>query len=764
MFNDIKRQMMAVVLSMFFALSTVLCIYSYIFLKNTKALLIDSYSHSISVFAESINKDVLRIENNSEDLALMGSLFYKAGQDKTIAKSAITKIFENYENSLGGGIWFEPYVVDKNQKRFCIYAYRNDQNKVVLDENFNSEEYNYHNQSWYRQIISAITKEHNTAWSLPYKENQGSEKLMITAGTGIYSDDGKLIGISTVDWEVNNIFLEISKMKPTENSFALFADKNRDYILVSNDPYLNNRNLIGKSLSNVPWYRDNLKQVTYYKYHNKKFIPYVKNLDNGMFLIINVPKMELFRNALIHVTILSIILMLISTLIAYLLHYILKKYIIRPIDKLMLIADKISKGEDVHITIAKPEEFAELASTFDKMTYDIKSITKERERINSELSIAKSIQASSLPSVFPPFPDKKEFDIFASMQPAKEVGGDFYDFCFIDDENFMFLIADVSGKGVPAALFMMTCKTLMNNMSQIKYSPKELIEAVNRKICSTNKQGLFVTMFVGIVNINTGKVTYINCGHNQPLIKTKDSEYKYMDLDSNIVLGAFEDAEFKVYESQLNAGDTIFTYTDGITEALNKENEMYGEERLKDCLNKFHDNDINNIAKAVREDIHNYTENVPQSDDLTMLIFKYNNKTVKKIFKDMAIKENYKSFYTWLHNNCQEWGLNDVLVNKLDMCCEELYANITFYSYPPKVGMIEVLMCKSDKQIILQFEDEGVPYNPLEKQDPDITLPPEQRELGGLGIFMVKEMADDIKYQHVGNRNVLTIIFNNEDN
>ena len=387
MFKDIKRQMMVVVLSMFLALVTVLCVYSYIFLRNTKALLIDSYSHSISVFAESINKDVLRIENNSEDLALMGSLFYKAGQDATIAKAAIKKIFENYENSLGGGIWFEPYVVDKNQKRFCIYAYRNSQDKVVLDETFNSEEYNYHNQGWYKQIISSVTKEHNTAWSLPYKENQGSEKLMITAGTGIYDDAGNLIGISTVDWEVNEIFQEISKMKPTANSFALFADKNHDYILVSNDPYLDNSNLTGKSLSNIPWYRGNLKQVTYHTYHHKKFIPYVKNLDNGMFLIINIPKLELFRSSMIHVGILSFILILISILIAGLLYNILKMYIIRPIDKLMLIANKISKGEDIHITIAKPEEFAELASTFDKMTKNIKAYLRILKTISDHLTL-----------------------------------------------------------------------------------------------------------------------------------------------------------------------------------------------------------------------------------------------------------------------------------------------------------------------------------------------------------------------------------------
>jgi sigma-B regulation protein RsbU (phosphoserine phosphatase) len=206
-------------------------------------------------------------------------------------------------------------------------------------------------------------------------------------------------------------------------------------------------------------------------------------------------------------------------LIPALLYCSLNHYIVNPIGKLTEIAKKIGKGEDIQIKIEKPEEFAQLASTFDKMTKDIKSVTQERAKINSELSIAKSIQSSSLPNVFPPFPNRKEFDIFASMEAAKEVGGDFYDFFFIDDTKFMFLIADVSGKGVPAALFMMTVKTLINNMAQMDYSPKQLIEIINNKICQTNKQGFFVTVLIGITSITTGKTTLINCGHNLPLIK-----------------------------------------------------------------------------------------------------------------------------------------------------------------------------------------------------------------------------------------------------
>jgi len=763
MFNTLRSKIAIITLGMLAALVVVLSCYSYLYLKHAKSLTIQGGSHATSVIAQGINREIVELEDNSKDLALMGSLFYKAGKDKQIAKQTVVRIFENYDDSLGGGIWFKPYQVSKNEKRFCIYAYRNKDNQVVLDENFNNDEYNYPEQKWYKEISAKVTKSNNVAWSSPYYEKQGSNTLMITVGSGIYDDNGSLIGISTVDWEIETLTKRIANIKPTQNTFSLFADKENDYILVSTDKYLDNKNLIGKSLKNIPWYRDDLKQRTYMEYKGKKYIPYVKNLENGMFLIVNIPKDELFYSAVVSVTVLFIALMFINIVMAILLYIVLRKYIMRPIYKLTEIAHRIGKGEtDIKIKVEKPEEFVQLASTFDKMITDIKQITKERVRINSELSIAKSIQASSLPDVFPPFPDRKEFDIFASMQPAKEVGGDFYDFYFIDDDNFMFLIADVSGKGIPAALFMMTVKTLVNNMAQVGYSPKELIETINDKVCASNKQGFFVTMLIGIVNVNTGEISYINCGHNQPLVKSENGEYKYLELDSNIVIGAFENSKFNIHEAKLKKGDTIFLYTDGITEALNSNNEIYGEQNLLESINKSDCDDIETVAEKVKGDVINYMGTAEQSDDITMLIFKYKNEAITekiKIYKNLAVQENYKPFYDWLHRVCDEWKLSDTLINKIDMSAEEIYANIMFYSYPKNSGIIEVTMSKYSDKVTIKFEDEGVPYNPLEKPDPDITLPPEERPLGGLGIFMVKEMTDNMDYEYKNNRNILTLTF-----
>ncbi|MBQ7449947.1 SpoIIE family protein phosphatase [bacterium] len=774
MFKTIKSKFLVWTFVMLAVLMLAFVSYIGIFRMKMKQLMIQNYGNSINAFVQQLDDKVIRAVDNSKDLALLGSLYYKTDRSIPLTNKSIIKLFENYENSLGGGIWFEPYVVNKNQKRNCFYVYRNKNGKLILDEDFASDEYDYHNQGWYKQIMSQIDKKHDTAWSLPYYENQGSETMMITVGTGIFDGD-KLIGLSTVDWELNTIFEEIKEMKPLEkgfnmyvqkgkikDSFSLFASKKDNYIITTDDPNLDNNALVGKTLDNIPWYKDNLYYITYFDYNGKTYVPFVRNTINGMLLIINIPKSEMFKDIDKFVFNMFIVMAFLGIFIPILVYAGLNRYIINPIDKLTLFVKQIGKGEDVKIKIEKPTEFKQLASTFDKMTSDIKAITKEKEKINSELTIAKSIQTSSLPSTFPAFPNVKEFDIYASMEPAKEVGGDFYDYYFIDkNNNFMFLIADVSGKGVPAALFMMTTKTLINNLSQIGYEPKELIKIINKKVCENNKEGLFVTMFSGIVNIKTGKTYFVNCGHNKPLIKHQNGKYEYLELDNNMPLGVFEDTEFSIYETELKKGDIIFTYTDGITEAINPENEMYGENKLETSLNNIETDNINEIALRVKQNLKEYTKEAPQSDDITILCFKYNGeqKMNIKTYKDIAKRENYKPFCNWLHSSLKEFGVNKELFNKIDMCSEEIFANISFYAYGENEGEIEVSAQKTDNEIILKFEDSGIAYNPLEKPDPDITLPPMERPLGGLGIYMVKNMAKDVTYERNDNKNKLILIF-----
>ena len=765
-FNTIKSKIILISALMLVTLSILLGFFAYIYLQNSKSMLLQGYSFHISNFAERINKDIISIENNAKDLALQGEMFNHIDKNRDMALFTTINIFKNYPNSLGGGIWFEPNIIDPEKRRFCLYVYRNKDNNIVPDEQFESEEYDYLNKSWYKEIFPSTTEERNVAWSLPYYEKEGSNTLMVTAGAGIY-DNGKRIGISTVDWEISSIIKSVSEMKPTPNSFALFGDKEHNSIIASTDPYLDNSVLLGKPLNALPWYNERLKYITYFDYHGKKYIPYVKHLDNGMIFIICTPKFELFYYLIKHVVILLTMFILIGLIISSLLYYGLKKYINSPIKKLTDLAHKIGEGNlNTEIKIEKPLEFAQLAETFNNMAKDIRSITKDRQRIESELSLAKEIQASSLPNVFPPFPDKNEFDIYAGMEPAKEVGGDFYDFYFIDKDNFMFLIADVSGKGVPAALFMMTTKTLINYIAQSGLPPKEMIETINQKICENNKHGFFITLLAGIVNVNTGKITFINCGHNPPLVKHNNGEFKYLELESNIVLGAFDSAEFTISEGMLSTGDTICTYTDGITEAVNKSDEQYGEERLLKTINNNTDTSVRNMLEGIKTDVKEFAQGVAQSDDMTILILKYNGGNGEKIeeysenykaYNNIASKENFKDFSSWLNGICEQWNLNQEVCAKLNLISEELYTNIFSYAYSDNQGNIEVTLLKETAALTCVFRDWGTPYNPLERPDPDVTLPPESRKCGGLGIFIVKNSVDEISYEYEEGSNILTM-------
>lgn len=764
MFNTIKSKILLLAISVLLVLSLILSGSTYLNFKNDKSLMINGCDFVISTFAEQINKEISKLENNAVDLALMGESYAHNNKNKFFAEQIIKKIFIHYEKSLGGGIWFEPYKVHPDRKLDRIYVYHDANGNVLIDKT--SDHLNYLEESWYREIKPKLSKTNTVAWSKPYTDNRGSMALMTTVGAGIY-DNGELVGISSVDWEISSIIKTVSNMKPTKNSFALFADKNNDYILVSTDKYLKNDKLFGASLKQIPWFLDERKNAQSFSYHGLKYISYSKTLDNGMLLIVNVPEIELFAYIIKHMTYTLIILLLAGCLIAVALYIILKRNINRPIDKLTGMAEKIGSGNlDVEIKLEKPKEFAELADTFNNMVGDIKNymvnigkITKEKEKIESELSIARTIQYSVLPKTFYPFMD--EFDIYATMDTAKEVGGDFYDFFFITPTQFMFLISDVSGKGIPAALFMMTTKTLIKNLATEGYALKEMFEKINNQIYENNKQGFFVTLFAGIVDITTGKFTYVNCGHNPPLIKRKNQEFEYLKINANLVLGAIPDVDYIVEETYFEKGDMIFLYTDGITEALNYREELYGEQRLKSCLNNYIIKDLPELFTSIRDDVYNYIGEIEQSDDMTMLGFKYNgfeqeNYNLEEIIVPAKV-ENYEQVRSWLSGICEKDNIPQANILKLELVLEELFLNVAQYAYKGKDGEIKLTFKKNFENLVLSIIDSGIPYNPLEKETPDITLSAEEREVGGLGIFMVKNTVDAMTYNYEDNQNIVTV-------
>ena len=280
-------------------------------------------------------------------------------------------------------------------------------------------------------------------------------------------------------------------------------------------------------------------------------------------------------------------------------------------------------GDEIEVLA---ESFASLSHKTVQYVEEVRQVTAEKERISTELQMAKQIQEGMLPSIFPAFPERSEFDLYASMDPAKEVGGDFYDFFLIDDDHLALIMADVSGKGVPGALFMMASKIIMNSSAMMGGSPAEILAQANKTICANNPMEMFVTVWLGILEISTGRLAAANAGHEYPIIKRSDGSFELFKDKHGLIVGGIDGATYKGYDLVLRPGDKLFLYTDGVPEATDQDMEMFGTERMLTALNKFQSEAPEEILTNMRETVDSFVGNADQFDDLTMLCLEYKGK------------------------------------------------------------------------------------------------------------------------------------------
>ena len=623
MLNSIKSKIIVLTFSLLIMLGMVVTTVAVIAFYTDKELIIAGNKASITAFEKQLNTEIIKLEQNAQDLALMGEIYFQKGKQQEVGEFFAKELLKNYQNSMGNGIYFKPYVINENQQISCIHALWEANRQISLLYSCVDSTFDYFKQNWYDEIIGDLNTGKRISWTKPYRSTQLGN-LMTTVGAGIYDKD-KLVGMATVDWELETILKSILEIKPTPNSFVLFADKTSDYIIATTEPDVDNSQIMGESLEAIKWYSEDLKAGIPFDYKGIKYIPYIKNLNNGLFLIVNVPLFELFHTAIHHLIVLLSVLLICTLLTVSILFLVLRRNINEPISKLTEIAKRISQGDwDKNIRLDEPSELAQLASAFNKMKTDIKThliqlakISSEKEKIESELAIAQNIQTSALPTNFP---KEERFELVASMTAAREVGGDFYDFFPIDENHYAFVVADVSGKGITAALYMMSAKTAIKSMLQAGYPLEEAINKANNTLCD-NQSGMFVTAFIGILNLRNGKIQYVNAGHCPPLHKT-ESGYDYIDMKRNMVLGAMENYKFMSEELILQNRERLFLYTDGVTEAQNKKHEMYGEERLKATLNRK-EVSLPDTLTYIHKDIGKFVKKAPQSDDITMLVIEF---------------------------------------------------------------------------------------------------------------------------------------------
>lgn len=480
--------------------------------------------------------------------------------------------------------------------------------------------------------------------------------------------------------------------------------------------------------------------------------------EGDYYIIASITEKEALYSRKITMYLMIFIEIIVFTSLFVFIFFLIKKVVLNNIDKINNSLAKITDGNlNEIVNVRSNEEFAVLSDDINSTVDTLKRYIKEAdERIDKELELARQIQHSALPSVFPPYPNRTDFDIYAQMHAAKEVGGDFYDFYLLGKDKLAFLIADVSGKGIPAAMFMMTSKTLIKSLVESGIEPSEAFTQANNKLCENNDAGMFVTAWLGILDLNTGLLKYVNAGHNPPLIKRNGGYFEYICSKPNFFLAGMENIKYQTNEIQLSSGDEIFLYTDGVTEATDISKELFGEDRLIESLNENDNLSVEKLCNKVKSNVDKFVGNALQFDDITMLAVKFNYLLSADSVEVLPNNDSMNLVYDFIESKINKLSLDKAIANKIMIVTDEIYSNIVNYSGATRA---KISFSKTDKGIILTFTDNGKEYNPLTAQSPDTSLTAENRTEGGLGIYIVKKTASRIDYSNKDGLNILKIIF-----
>lgn len=389
--------------------------------------------------------------------------------------------------------------------------------------------------------------------------------------------------------------------------------------------------------------------------------------------------------------------------------------------------------------------------------FKLVEVNTQKERMEGELEIAQTIQNAMLPKVFPPFADRPDLNLYGVVRPAKEIGGDLYDF-YVRHNKLFFCVGDVSGKGIPASLVMAMIRSLFRSVTAHEERAEFIMRHMNDPLTEQNEQDMFATLFVGVLDLETGILNYCNAGHNAPVLKKNvHAQLGLIECDANLPIGIVSGYEYTGQLTHLNQGDMLFLYTDGLTEAENGAHEQFGEQLMLDVLADADGLQPRELVETMYNSVERFVAGAPQSDDLTMLAIRFQIPAI-------VMRNDIQQIPT-----LAEWidGLNvPVELNMpINLALEEVVSNVMLYAYPGRTdGKVFVefneVINESGKQLIFTVSDSGVPFDPTQKEEADITLSAEEREIGGLGIHLVRQLMDDIRYNRVDDKNYLTLVKN----
>ncbi len=579
-----------------------------------------------------IEKILLSVEKVPENLS---SFLEKGSYDRRELVELLRTVVEKNQEIYGAAIVFEPHAFGRETLHFAPYFYKGDEKIEFVD--MRNKSYTYIHSDWYQ-----IPKELNRPqWTEPYFDEGGGNIVMTTYSVPFYRKVGgkrEFMGVVTADVSLAWLQEAVSSIKVLQTGYGFLISRNGTLVTYPLKDLIMNETIFGvaearedKDLREIgrKMIRGESGFIPFRSIASEKncWMYYTPFPSNGWSLAVLFPQDE-FTADIDRLSRIVIVLGGIGLLLLSLAVTLIARSIARPLRAMARATEVIATGNlDIELpALRSKDEVGRLSESFNHMKTSLKQYIKEltettaaKERIESELKVAHDIQMSLLPKLFPPFPERKEFDIYAMLEPAREVGGDLYDFFLLGEDRLFFLVGDVSGKGIPAALFMAVTKTLLKRMAEKCIDPSLVLTQVNQELCRDNESMMFVTLFCGLLNFKTGELLFSNAGHNPPLVIRSGQKPEWLKVPEGFVLGAMEDAVYRIERIFLDLGDRILLYTDGVTEAMDREKAFYSEKRLMSAVERAKSASVGALIQEVFRSVKEFTEGESLSDDVTLL-------------------------------------------------------------------------------------------------------------------------------------------------
>ena len=640
---------------------------------------------------------------------------------------AVRRLVEKNRYVCGGSMAFQPYYYQEKGELFEPYAHVVNEDSIVLSQ-IASPHHDYTKYDFYQQVI----KTGKPQWAEPYVDNEGAQRVVTSYLMAIRDEKDSLAGAVCIDVSLEWLSDTIEKKHVYPSSFNLLLTEDGKTIVQPSEERASKStsdyiaSLINDSTVERQLSRSGRSKMLRFKYDGQKGTVFYANMkgqphwqmvvvchDNEVYGALN--KLRLYIGLLM-LTAFGVLLFMIG-------NFVRKE---RQLNKKNL----------------------------------------EQERLGSELRIANDIQQAMINIEDPSLAKTKDLNVWGVLLPAKEVGGDLYN-AFLRDDKLFFCIGDVSGKGVPSALIMAVIKSLFRNIASRENNPAHIMTQLNEMACRNNKQNIFVTLFVGVLDLPSGHLRYCNAGHELPVILRKNLEEGIMDCQvlnakPNLPIGLFDDFEYEMQKTTLQGGSALFLYTDGLTEGRNLKNEQYGRERMMDALAACDTIESKPLVDYMVSQHGAFVQSAEQGDDLTLLVLTYSPVVEQNLLDETLVLQNdvkqVPTLNTFITDVTQRLNISKTLTYQLKLALEEAVVNVMEYAYPKgNKGDISVRVTSNGKRLKIIITDKGVAFNPTEAATADTTLSAEDRPVGGLGIFLVRELMDSINYERTDGCNVLTM-------